>query len=562
MAATDGAVTEVEWQFNAVDVRPVARWLDQAVLPGVTIAPAGIKRLNDAYFDTASWRMHRAGYTCRLRWDGTRGELTLKSMADPDEGIRTREEVNQGISDPAPESFVSQPGPAVDMLAPLIGREPLRLLFALETERRLYNVADAEGTFGEIALDTTTIPVGDEDHPVRLSRVEVEVPAEGVDRARAFVSLLAAEASLSSSGTSKFEAALLATGLHPEPAFHDLGPTDIHADQTIGEVAFAILRRQFAIVVANEAGTRLGRDIEELHDMRVAARRMRAAMSQFRPYLSTTARALEPEIRWLQRALGPVRDLDVQIEHLDQVLAGPMEQRDDLIPYRDLLIAQRDRERKRLLTALDSRRYRRLVERFAALLPRGPARTYVPGRVAAPIVARDTVVARRRKLRKLGDRISRASAPEEYHAARIEAKKLRYAVEFFEPIYGRRAAEFATAVKQLQDVLGDHQDAMVAMETLRRHAQVSRKLPPATILAMGAMAEGYRLEAAELRSRFPRAYKALTGRTWRRLQERLDERAAGLPDPRKEQVERRPAAGSSKFGGQGDENVDMHGQAS
>jgi CHAD domain-containing protein len=506
--------------------------------------------------------MHRAGYTCRLRWDGSRGELTLKSMADPRGGIRTREEINQRVDDPSPASFITQPGPAVDMLAPLIGREPLRLLFALDTERRLYDASDGEGSFGEIALDTTTIPVGDEDRPVRLSRVEVEVPAGSVERARPFVDILASEASLSISGTSKFEAALLATGLHPEPLVHDLGPTDINPNQTIGEVAFAILRKQFAEVLANEAATRLGRDIEALHDMRVAARRMRAAMRSFRPYLSPTARALEREVKWLQQALGPVRDLDVQLEHLDGLMAESAESAEDLAPYRDVLARQRARERKRLIAALDSRRYSRLVARFASQLPKGPARTYAPGRIAAPLIARDEILQSYKRLQKRARAVRASSPPDAYHAARIAAKGLRYNVEFFAPAIGPRANEFIAAVKGLQDVLGDHQDAMVATETLRDHARTARKLTPATVLAMGAMAEGYRLKAAGLRLAYPAAYNKVKGRIWQRLKARLEKQASGLPDPRERESQVPPAGGSSRFRDGGQAGVDTVGPAS
>jgi hypothetical protein len=190
------------------------------------------------------------------------------------------------------------------------------------------------------------------------------------------------------------------------------------------------------------------------------------------------------------------------------------------------------------------------------VLPKGPARTFVASRVPSPLVAREVIEKRRRKLKKLADAIGKSSPPDEYHAARIEAKKLRYAVEFFAPLYGKRAERFVAAVKDLQEVLGDYQDATVAMETLREHARSHRKLGPGTVLAMGAMAEGYRLRAEELRGDFPPAYKGVKGGTWRRLRDQLKKRGEGLDDPR----ERHPAQGAGKetssFGGGGGEGVD------
>lgn len=530
MAGSGGPI-EVEWQFNAVDVRPVARWLDAATVAGYTITPKPARRLSDAYFDTPDWRVHRAGYTCRIRWEGSAGELTLKAMADAVDGIRRREEVTQRINDPSPEKFLSEPGVATDMLVPLAGRQGLRLLFALATERLLYALADDEGVFGEIALDTTTIPVGNEDHPVRLSRVEVEVTGDTETRAKRFVDVLVASTALSPSGASKFEAALLATGQHPAPSLPDLGSTDVHDSVTVGELAFAVMRRNFATLLQNEAGTRLGRDPEALHDMRVATRRIRAAMSTFREYLSPTALAAGSEVAWLTRALGPVRDLDVQIERLNARMSEAGVDAEALGPYMEVLIARRDSLRKRMLASLDSRRYERMVERWTNLLNRGPARTFQPGRLPAVLVAPEVVGRRYRRVRRQADRIERGSPAELYHAARIQAKKLRYAAEFFGPLFGARAETFVTRVKELQDVLGDHQDAEVAVTSLRREAE-NRRLSGATLLAMGALVEHYRTDAERLRGQFPVAYRRVRGTTWTRLLKRMEARARTVDGPR------------------------------
>lgn len=564
MADGDGAQLEVEWQFNAVDVRPVARWLEAYQPDGISVVHAKERRLSDAYFDTSGWSIHRAGYTCRLRWDGSHGELTLKSMAEAEDGIRRREEINQRVADPDPARFINEDGPATDLLVPIAGRTPLRLLFALETERQVYHLADSEGQFGEVALDTTTIPVGEEDHPVRMSRVEVEVDSAAVERARPFVDRLAQETSLSVAGTSKFEAALLATGQHPDPLVPDLGQTAIHADLTIGELAFAVLREQLIAVLQNEAGTRLGRDIEALHDMRVAARRMRAAFSTFREYLSPTARAIESEVKWLQQTLGPVRDLDVQIERLQARMDQPDVDAEGLQQYMDVLGTRREQARKRMLLALDSKRYVRLGTRLVGILQRGPARTYSPGRVPAPIVGMEVIAKRYGKLRKKGDRIRKSSPPTEYHALRIQGKKLRYAVEFFAPLYGKRADGYIEDVKKLQDVLGDHQDSEVAMETLRDHAAVNRRLHGRTVLAMGALAESYRLDAERLRAEFPAVYRQVRGGSWKKLGARMEKRASSYSDPLPKPPKSphgEPSASSrgpesSNFGEAGDESVD------
>ena len=120
---------------------------------------------------------------------------------------------------------------------------------------------------------------------------------------------------------SKFEAGLLALG-QEIPGSPDLGPTEISASSTMGELAFAVLRRQLAVLRDKEPGTRLGEDPEELHDMRVATRRLRAALSLFADVLPVRAQVFREELGWLGRLLGAVRDLDVQLEGLADMAAA------------------------------------------------------------------------------------------------------------------------------------------------------------------------------------------------------------------------------------------------
>ena len=178
-----------------------------------------------------------------------------------------------------------------------------------------------------------------------------------------------------------------------------------------------------------------------------------------------------------------------------------------------------------MLAGLDSRRYEALVARFAASLRRGPARSYAPGRVPVLAVAPDLIEKRYRKLRKLGDNIDRKTPPPAYHALRIDAKKLRYALEFFGPLYGKPATDFAARLATLQDLLGLHQDADVAEEMLHQMAELNaRRLGVATLLVMGAISERYRRHAEQLRRDFPKIYRPLSGPEWRRLARLMDDR--------------------------------------
>ena len=516
---------EVEWQYSVEALKSVERWLLSANIPGYRVEVAKKKALTDRYLDTVDWRLHRAGFTCRVREKGDGAELTLKSMAEAKDAMRSRREVNEPIVSASLESAAAAQGPCGVIIRHASGARPLRELFTVQTDRSTFDLSDEAGIVGEIALDATSVPIpGGE--TVHLSRVEVEVPADCVGRARRFVDVLVAAANLKPVGTSKFGAALAATGQQPLPAAPDLGPVQVDGAMAAGDFAYAILRKHYGVFLANEQGTRLGEDIEGLHDMRVAARRLRAAMSAFAAVLPTTMERLRTELGWVAAVLGDVRDLDVQIERMAEWREGlVVEQAVALDVVEEILRQRWLLARKRMLVALDSRRYERFVERFAATLRRGAPPRFVPGREPILLVSPGLLRKRYRQLRRLGDPIRPASPPADYHILRIAAKKLRYGLEFTGPVYGKPAIAFSARVTALQDILGLHQDAEIAINTLREMATArGRKLSPATILAMGGIAERYRVHGAELRQQFPRVWKPLVGRDWTNLVKDMEAR--------------------------------------
>jgi CHAD domain-containing protein len=512
---------EVEWQFDVPGVEPVLRWLQSAAVPGYVVRAVGTKNLVDTYYDTADWRLHRAGFTCRVRQKGQGAELTLKSMAAAQDGVRTRRELNEPLgADASPADAPGQCGAMVRLIA---GRRPLAPLFTLEQTRRLFMLADGTGDAAEIAVDETRVP--GREATATLSRVEVEVAPGALERVRRFTGVLTVAAGLTPGTMSKFEAGMAAAGLVPLDPAAGLGPASVTATMTAGEAGYAVLRKHFAVFLANEGGTRLGEDIEGLHDMRVAARRMRAAMAAFAPWLPPRMARHRLELGWVAAALGTVRDLDVQLEQLREWQAGYAAGSDAFQAIEAVLTGRREAGRKRMLAVLDSRRYEQFVERFSRALRAGAPRSFHAGRVPVLAVAPDVIERRYRTVRRRGGRITPQSAPAAYHALRIDAKKLRYALEFLGPLYGKVLPGFVAKVTALQDILGEHQDAEVAVEMLHGLAlSGGRRLGPVTMLAMGAISERYRVRAAELRGQFPAAFKALRGDAWAELRDALEAR--------------------------------------
>jgi triphosphatase len=320
---------------------------------------------------------------------------------------------------------------------------------------------------------------------------------------------------MTSASLSKFEARLLAGGLKPQP-IPDLGPMQFSSDASVGEVAFAVLRQHFAAFLRHEGGTRLGQDPEQLHDMRVAARRLRAAIALFGNALPVRMGRLRDELGWVASALGAVRDLDVQLGQLEASEAADEGlDREALGTLADMLSTHRELARANLLQALDSPRHDRLVAVFTAALQHGPLRRSPTSRAAAVTEAPALIEERYRKVRKGGRRIGPTSTAVEYHRLRIKTKRLRYALQFLAPIYGDAARTLIHHTVDLQDLLGAHQDSVIAVARFRTLvAEEGANLPPATVFAMGEIAQRYMGQAAELRQRFPKVFGRLAGKAW------------------------------------------------
>ena len=129
-----------------------------------------------------------------------------------------------------------------------------------------------------------------------------------------------------------------------------------------------------------------------------------------------------------------------------------------------------------------------------------------------------------RAVRRQGDAIAVDSPASAYHALRIRGKRLRYALECMSDEYGRAAKRLARALRRLQEVLGAHQDAAVAIGRLRMIVEEEgTELPSQTVLAMGEVLERYRVQMLELRLAFPSAYARVREERWRTIRAALQE---------------------------------------
>lgn len=304
-------------------------------------------------------------------------------------------------------------------------------------------------------------------------------------------------------------------------------PSRLNAHSPSALLARRVLRTQLgklrsAAAAARGTPTTRG-GVEGVHAMRVATRRTRAALRLFRDDLPARRPArLREELKWLAASLGAVRDLDVLIAALRGWRSQlPKQQRSGW----DALLAEIARRRtgahRALLRVLESRRYERLLEGVQAL-------------GASPLRARDRAAGARvantapRRLHRqyqhlwtLARRVRpRTATAEALHSLRIRAKRLRYAMEFHEPMLGPTATALVPRLVALQDVLGAHQDAIVARRRLQGIAAAcsSPDSPPPAALAepLAAALALYGRQATQARRSLPAALRPLHPAAWRR----------------------------------------------
>jgi triphosphatase len=535
---------EIEWQLEAVELALVEKWLEEHPSgAGLAVVPGPARELADVYYDTEDWRLYRAGYVLRVRRDNESAEATMKARVPAEGGLRRRREISQPLGSVKTLKGIS--GPVGERVRRLTGTADLRPLFEVRTHRRTFALRTETPSSGEIVKDTsgTIRPQNSEQDAIvaeialdeseifanggastHLSRVEVEVGSDAAihDGVGHFVEVLKDALKLRPTRRSKFRTGLSVGGLSPQVA-PNLGPTKIEATLSCGEVAFAILRRHLAAMLTHEPGVRLGEDPEELHDMRVATRRLRAALKLYSDFLPKRSERYERDLRWVAGALGEVRDLDVHLQRLSEEASTNGEVLEEVV---SLLRERRIEARRRMLEALDSNRYERLIASLSATLRRGrsPSPTD-PILEAAPELVRD----RYKKVRKAANKLSEDSPPEHFHDLRKKGKRLRYALEPLQEIYGKQAKKMVKLLKNMQDDLGDHQDLIVASGLMEELA-VAGDRPPQDAFTMGSMSERYGREASKIRANFLGSKPLRTlkdGKEWKKLRRKLEKRSGG-----------------------------------
>ena len=481
---------EVELKLLVTAPVDVAR-LAAEVAPVVEPRPA--KTLTATYYDTPDLRLARWGVTLRYRTgEGDSGVWTLKLPHD-DPATRSEIEFAGG-----PRSI---PREALAMTRAYVRSEELKPAAKLRTRRRVWALRDGEEELAEVVDDEVTVMDG---RTIAGRFREVEIEARSATRKQ----LKAVAAALQDGGAmiaDQVPKAIRALGPRAQDPPDVPAPRDVEPDDPATAAIGAALAEATRRIIEAHARVVLG-DAEGVHRMRVGARRLRSDLRTFGPLVDAEwAQWISPELRWLGGVLGEVRDLDVLIARLQTRACNA----GDLAPMFEQLEARRDAHRRELMAALDSGRYVALLVDLVARAADPPVTEEAARRCKD--VLPSLVHAAWEPLAKAGRLLDDSDPDEEWHRVRIKAKRARYAAEAAARCLGpvsKEAAQFASCCEAVQEVLGEHQDAVVARDVVATIAKEIDALPPFHFAA-GRLAEREECAAVAARDRFPVVWENL-----------------------------------------------------
>ncbi len=288
-------------------------------------------------------------------------------------------------------------------------------------------------------------------------------------------------------------------------------------EDPMAEAGRKLFARQLRRMKWHEAGSRAGEDIESVHQMRVALRRMRSLFKLLAAhYRPKTVAKYSKGLRRIARALGAIRDLDVLIVDLQDFAAtSSAASQAAMSPVIEMLDECRSERRARLNALFDSKGYRRFLRDFNRLCKKPGRGTPKRQRPEAPHQVRHVLplLLHERMARvKAYDVVLPAADDETLHALRVEFKQLRYALELFLPLLGSPAVRFLQRVKAMQEILGRVQDIAVFTGYMSALAD----LPPQQQALVEAYVAMRNQELAQLRERFDEEWTRFNSRATQR----------------------------------------------
>lgn len=428
-----------------------------------------IRLLKSIYYDTPGRALYRAGMTLRVRQIGKQFVQTLKVMAGNDRDALRRGEW---------ESPVATMTPDVRLLMPLISgglqevlnREPLQPVFGTEVRRHVRALKLPTGMV-EVAFDQGIIKAGDKTAPIGEIELELKQgsPTALYDLASRLSELGSVRPSIRSKADRGFELAFDAPPRVSRPS-----PPLVAPQMSVDQAFAAILQSGLAQLLVNEPAAEDGRNPEGIHQFRVALRRLRCALTLLHSLApSPTLEALRADARWLAGALSEARSWDVFLSETLVEVANGCDGLNGVDAVRTFAEHARAASYAKVRQTLTAPRTGRFELALGAWIEQRGWRHDVSSdnlaALAAPVTifASDALTSRHNKVLKHGRHFKTLPAAGR-HELRLAAKKLRYTVDFFLPLFDEQASakRYARRLSTLQDRLGRFNDAATTRQLI------------------------------------------------------------------------------------------------
>jgi CHAD domain-containing protein len=500
------ATIERERKFDVPDDVAIGDLGGVLVLDGPTVT------LTATYWDTPDRRLLRWGHTLRHRRasDGTEDGWTLK-LAVPEKSSKgglDREEINASGSPQFP------PAELRSLVGGIIRNEPLGAVATIATERAEAEVV-GQGSVGqgsgapvEVSDDRVSSTV---DHAPGAAFRQLEVEAKGPGAEPVLDALSDA---LTKAGARPTTASKLAMVLGGSPDAEIVIPAT-RPKMSIEDLARVAIGSSARRLIENDPAARLGSDPEAVHQARVATRRMRSDLKTLEPLLKAAqVEWLRGELAWIGTLLGAVRDLDVLIQRVNALADRLPADGDGDREVVQALVEERRIRHLELVDGLRSRRYIHLLDELVEASATPPLAKKVHGRRRVRGRLRKLDGKTWRRLERAVDRLDADPSDEDLHEIRKRGKRARYAAELSAGVLGKDAKKLATRLEDLQEVLGDLQDTVVAEQHLRRLARTS--LTNRAAFAAGTLVCVERRARRKARKRWPAVWKSARTRRLRR----------------------------------------------
>ena len=422
------------------------------------------KKIDSVYFDTGDFALRSEGVSWRIRQSGDQTRQTIKVTGHPSgAALLTRSEWEESIDGHTPnfgQTALSAISPA--LLERIRGQ--LAPVFETKINRAEYHLKVGDDAV-TIAADNGEIVAGEKTCPV--SEIELELtggdPAVLFRLARSINEVVPAAIALKSKSERGYD---FLGGQVDAAAYAE--KIELHRGMTLTQAFSAIATSCLRQLVNNELAVKR-REPEAVHQMRIAIRRLRTAISLFSDVV-TDERAIfiKTELKWLGGELAPARDLDAFLKEALSPLRKAHPRQAGLASLYRKVSRQRTKGYDRAAAAIESARYRDIlidtIEWVEVGAWRQPDDPMAQARLEQPVeTLASMILARRRKrIRQRAEFLDKLDSGE-LHRLRLQIKKLRYAAEFFADLFAGKKAEkrqkkFQSTLRRLQNSLGNLND--------------------------------------------------------------------------------------------------------